>query len=238
MQHAAWELLPMEDWALGGWLCPMRSVLHGEHACCSPTFWPQIFEKKPTTIKNFGIWVRYQSRTGYHNMYKEYRDVTLNGAVDQLYHEMGSRHRCRFSCIQIIKTATVPASACKRANIQQVRERAGRRRAEGADAEGSWAGARTMHPSPAQGVRSGSPSRWQHGGPRRLDSAWIETAPTGSLVLCWQTPSGWAPASGAMLLGARGRSAVTSAGGTVGSSMQPGHVTSRLGQELAAAISP
>jgi large subunit ribosomal protein L18Ae len=24
----------------------------------------QIFERKPTTVKNFGIWVRYQSRTG------------------------------------------------------------------------------------------------------------------------------------------------------------------------------
>ena len=47
--------------------------------------WLQIFEKKPTTVKNFGIWVRYQSRTGYHNMYKEYRDVTLNGAVEQMY---------------------------------------------------------------------------------------------------------------------------------------------------------
>lgn len=45
----------------------------------------QIFEKKPTTVKNFGVWVRYQSRTGYHNMYKEYRDCTLNGAIEQLY---------------------------------------------------------------------------------------------------------------------------------------------------------
>ena len=45
----------------------------------------QIFEKRPTTIKNFGIWVRYQSRTGTHNMYKEYRDTTLNGAVEQMY---------------------------------------------------------------------------------------------------------------------------------------------------------
>ena len=44
----------------------------------------EIFEKHPTTIKNFGIWVRFQSRTGYHNMYKEYRDVTLNGAVEQV----------------------------------------------------------------------------------------------------------------------------------------------------------
>ncbi len=45
----------------------------------------QIFEKYPTKIKNYGIWVRYQSRTGYHNAYKEYRDTTLNGAVQQLY---------------------------------------------------------------------------------------------------------------------------------------------------------
>lgn len=82
---------------------------------------PQIFEKKPTTTKNFGIWVRYQSRTGYHNMYKEFRDLTLNGAVSQLYQEMASRHRVRYPCLQIIKTATVPASACKRPNVQQVR---------------------------------------------------------------------------------------------------------------------
>ena len=44
----------------------------------------EIFQRHPTTIKNFGIWVRFQSRTGYHNMYKEYRDVTLNGAVEQV----------------------------------------------------------------------------------------------------------------------------------------------------------
>jgi large subunit ribosomal protein L18Ae len=41
------------------------------------------------------------------------------GAVEQMYQEMGSRHRVRFPCIQIIKTATVPASACKRANTLQ-----------------------------------------------------------------------------------------------------------------------
>ena len=45
----------------------------------------QIFEKKPTTVKNFGVWVRYQSRTGYHNMYKEYRYISLYGAIEELY---------------------------------------------------------------------------------------------------------------------------------------------------------
>ncbi|KAK4386484.1 60S ribosomal protein L18a [Sesamum angolense] len=81
--------------------------------------WSLIFEKNPTTIKNYGIWLRYQSRTGYHNMYKEYRDTTLNGAVEQMYTEMASRHRVRPHCIQIIKTATIPAKLCKRESTKQ-----------------------------------------------------------------------------------------------------------------------
>ncbi|KAL1347860.1 hypothetical protein AAHE18_07G036900 [Arachis hypogaea] len=79
----------------------------------------EIFEKNPTMINNYGIWLRYQSRTGYHNMYKEFRDTTLNGAVEQMYNEMASRHRVRFPCIQIIKTATVPAKMCKRESTKQ-----------------------------------------------------------------------------------------------------------------------
>ncbi|GER42732.1 60S ribosomal protein L18a [Striga asiatica] len=79
----------------------------------------EIFEKNPTTIKNYGIWLRYQSRTGYHNMYKEYRDTTLNGAIEQMYTEMASRHRVRSHCIQIIKTATIPAKLCKRESTKQ-----------------------------------------------------------------------------------------------------------------------
>ena len=51
-------------------------------------------------------------------MYKEYRDTTLNGAVEQMYDEMASRHRVRSPCIQIIKTATVPAKLCKRENTK------------------------------------------------------------------------------------------------------------------------
>ncbi|TYG95529.1 hypothetical protein ES288_A11G275000v1 [Gossypium darwinii] len=64
----------------------------------------QIFEKNPTKIKNYGKWLRYQSRTSYQNMYKEYHDTTLNGAVEQV----------RFLCIKIIKTTTIPAKLCKR----------------------------------------------------------------------------------------------------------------------------
>ncbi|THU61311.1 hypothetical protein C4D60_Mb07t21960 [Musa balbisiana] len=77
----------------------------------------EIFERKPTKIKNYGIWLRYQSRTGYHNMYKEYRDTTLNGSVEQMYNEMASRHRVRCHCIQIIKTATIPSKLSMGANV-------------------------------------------------------------------------------------------------------------------------
>lgn len=43
-----------------------------------------VSEKKPGTVKNFAIWLRYDSRTGTHNMYKEYRDLTETGAVSQM----------------------------------------------------------------------------------------------------------------------------------------------------------
>lgn len=41
----------------------------------------QVHEKTPLKVKNFGIWLRYDSRSGTHNMYREYRDLTTSGAV-------------------------------------------------------------------------------------------------------------------------------------------------------------
>jgi ribosomal protein L20A (L18A) len=101
---------------------PFFVLICKNHLCSYPykfCMLYQIFERNPTTIKNYGIWLRYQSRTGYHNMYKEYRDTTLNGAVEQMYNEMASRHRVRSPCIQIIKTATVHFKLCKRDNTKQ-----------------------------------------------------------------------------------------------------------------------
>ena len=99
--------------------CPMDLPRPPPLPCARPACAVQIFETKPTLVKNYGIWVRYESRTGTHNMYKEYRDVTLNGAVAQMYQEMASRHRVRFAQVQIIKTATVDYHACKRDNTKQ-----------------------------------------------------------------------------------------------------------------------
>jgi large subunit ribosomal protein L18Ae len=79
----------------------------------------EVFEKNANFIKNFGFWIRYDSRSGTHNMYKEYRDVSLNGAVKKMYADLASRHRARRSSIQIVKTAVVKGSETRRANTQQ-----------------------------------------------------------------------------------------------------------------------
>ena len=79
----------------------------------------EIFERKPGFVKNFGMWLRYDSRSGTHNMYKEYRDTTLTGAVEQMYSELAGRHRARKSCIQIVRTAELKAADCKRESCTQ-----------------------------------------------------------------------------------------------------------------------
>ena len=44
----------------------------------------EIFEKDPSKVKTFGIVCTYKSKFGYHNMYKEVRNTSLNGAVAKL----------------------------------------------------------------------------------------------------------------------------------------------------------
>lgn len=76
-------------------------------------------EKNKRIVKNYGIWIRYNSRSGTHNMYKEYRDVTLCSAVEQLYSELAGRHRARPRSIQIMRTAIVAAKDTKKVSVQQ-----------------------------------------------------------------------------------------------------------------------
>ena len=66
----------------------------------------EIFERKTNSIRNYGIVLKYRTRTDIVNMYKEYRDNTLVGAVGQMYSEMAGRHSARAESIHIIKTVT------------------------------------------------------------------------------------------------------------------------------------
>lgn len=60
-----------------------------------------IAEKKPTKVKNFGIWIRYDSRSGTHNMYKEFREMSRTDAVEAMYQDMAARHRVRFRSVHV-----------------------------------------------------------------------------------------------------------------------------------------
>ncbi|CAN3365776.1 large ribosomal subunit protein eL20B [Diutina catenulata] len=81
----------------------------------------QIAEAKPTKVKTFGIWIRYDSRSGTHNMYKEYRDVTRVGAVEGMYQDLAARHRARFRSIHILKVVELEnAEDVKRQYVKQL----------------------------------------------------------------------------------------------------------------------
>merc|ERR1712070_1039247 len=80
----------------------------------------QLSEKKPLVVKNYGVWLRYESRTDTHNMYKEYRDMTLNGAMSQMVAEMAGRHRAQAASIQILKTAIIPKASIRRPHVAQM----------------------------------------------------------------------------------------------------------------------
>ncbi len=82
-------------------------------------FCQEVASKKPNKIKNFGIWLRYNSRSGTHNMYKEFREMSPSTAVTALYREMGARHRARASSIQVIRVEEIPASKCRRTHVTQ-----------------------------------------------------------------------------------------------------------------------
>merc|ERR1739838_217527 len=66
-----------------------------------------VTERKPLVIKNIGIGLRYDSRSGTHNMYREYRDTKVARAVTNCYRDMAARHRARPGSIQIMRVEEV-----------------------------------------------------------------------------------------------------------------------------------
>jgi len=79
----------------------------------------EIFEKKTGAIRNYGIVLRYLTRADTVNMYKEYRDVSLCGAVSQMYMEMSGRHSAAQNSIQIIRTSVIANADVRRPQILQ-----------------------------------------------------------------------------------------------------------------------
>jgi large subunit ribosomal protein L18Ae len=79
----------------------------------------QLIEPEPTRVKSYGVWLTYRSTRSTHNIYKEYRDTTTEGAVTKLYHEMAGTHNVRSTAIHIIRIVEVPTNELKRPNVKQ-----------------------------------------------------------------------------------------------------------------------
>jgi large subunit ribosomal protein L18Ae len=72
-----------------------------------PSHLTQIYEKRPNFVKTYGVVLKYQSRTGQHNMYKEFRDTSLNGAIGQLYMEMSGNHRANHDTVHVVRSTVL-----------------------------------------------------------------------------------------------------------------------------------
>ena len=63
----------------------------------------EVFDGNNTVPRNYGVYLKYRSRTGFHNTFKEYRATSLKEAVNQMYDEMGGNYKCSSDRIQILQ---------------------------------------------------------------------------------------------------------------------------------------
>ena len=79
LDRNVYKVVPCSPQEAGGW---------GTYSPDDPIFSNavshQIHEKRPLKIKNFGIWLRYDSRSGTHNMHKEFRELSRADAVKSM----------------------------------------------------------------------------------------------------------------------------------------------------------
>jgi large subunit ribosomal protein L18Ae len=82
----------------------------------------QVIEPEPTRVKNYGVWLTFRSIRGVHNIYKEFRDTTTEGAVLRLYQEMAGTHNVQRKSISIIKIGEVQDKDVKHRQMAQFTE--------------------------------------------------------------------------------------------------------------------
>ncbi|CAL5992914.1 Ribosomal_protein L18a [Hexamita inflata] len=73
----------------------------------------QVIEEE-STVKNYGIQLRFRDQIGHHNMYREARETTAARAMAKMYSEMAGQYHCRYQDIQIIKFEVI-------ANFEDIR---------------------------------------------------------------------------------------------------------------------
>lgn len=79
----------------------------------------RIKDPEPLRVKNFGFWLKYQSRSGIHNMYREYRALSIEVAAQKLFDDMAGRHKAKAANIHIIDVREISDHEVKRDKIKQ-----------------------------------------------------------------------------------------------------------------------
>ena len=80
----------------------------------------QVIEPEPHRAKTYGVWLSFKSSRQTHNIYKEFRDCTTEGAVLRLYQEMAGTHNVHPHEITIIKICEIKnADEIKHHSIKQ-----------------------------------------------------------------------------------------------------------------------
>lgn len=82
----------------------------------------EIFDRDPSKVKTYGIVCTYKSKFGYHNLYKEFRSTTLNGAVDQLTSEMVGRHKAQRESLVVVRTTILKGKIEEEAKRNYIRQ--------------------------------------------------------------------------------------------------------------------
>ncbi|OHS94603.1 ribosomal protein L18ae [Tritrichomonas foetus] len=100
-------------WTVASRIARLKPV-HGEILAIK-----QVIEPEPTRVKSYGIWLTFNSVRGTHNIYKEFRDTTTEGAVVRLYQEMAGTHNVHQHQISIIRIAEIPPKDVKHRHVQQ-----------------------------------------------------------------------------------------------------------------------
>lgn len=70
-------------------------------------------------IKNYGIQYVFQSRTGIHNMYKEFRGLSKCDVVGMLYQDMAGKHKAKECALKIVEVKELKNEDLKRLNVIQ-----------------------------------------------------------------------------------------------------------------------
>mmetsp|Transcript_52741 Transcript_52741/g.128818 ORF Transcript_52741/g.128818 Transcript_52741/m.128818 type:complete len:151 (+) Transcript_52741:223-675(+) len=81
-----------------------------------------IMEPKNNFAKDYGVWIRYESTSGTINMFKEYRDISACGAIEQMYMDMAGRHKAKWSSIIILRIERLKAWECIRPQTKQFKK--------------------------------------------------------------------------------------------------------------------